>query len=1555
MVSKTSKSMVSPKSHPIARIFLLVALLFAVHEGRAQCNPPDQLPSIDCNGAPLICLDDACYETLNNPLNCCTGFCGAQTAVHNPEYFQFVPTCPDVEIHIHVDGCDSGNALQSALIGACPWTNADVITCDPGTPVGGTMVLAATGLVVGQVYYLLIDGSSGATCEYTIEFTDCILQPGLDGDITDGEANPTSVCQGYNGLALEVSPPVGNAHGYYWVLEWSGDTVTSTLPEHTIDVPANVPGGIYEICVRAFSGCDTSDFEVCFEVEVYEIPDEIKPPAIFCPEEFPFNWGSVNISGPDEYFQNFTTPEGCSFDSSWVVEEYPEVPVGFIDTLHCEETLIYEGMAYDDAGLYDLEYPGMGLNGCDSTAELEVTLAAIDAFIELTCENGEFVLSVLIQELLPTNADLEYEWYESGVLVSTDIQYQTLDGGVFICIVTVITPAGECSFPLEQFAFDPAVYRPDPPNMGFTDTLVCAQPGVIFEVIVDPFEDPLEYTWSGPANVPIFQDGSSVAEFDFSNSGPAEICVYGTNECGDGEPFCFMVDIQPTPVANFSFDPDVCADETMVVTFTGSASAIAEVIWDFDNPTTLVGSGIGPYTVSWAVPGNKVINLTVIEPGCDTAYNSAVVTVSTFQPPVVNCTSTISSVFFDWDDVAGSSGYLVSINGGVPVPTATSEWLEDPLPPGAVINLTLTVVSAGPCPDIVVMATCTAEDCPPPTIILSGQDSACLNAPTIIDLEALVNGLPGVGVWAGPGIIDADMGLFDPRIATAGQHQVTFTATVNGCPFIEPYLITVFDSLTADFTIDPVICIDDAAGLTFTGNASGTALFDYDFGAATVVTGSGPGPYQLSWASPGLKSVRLQVSENGCLSDIITQTSNVIATLNPPVINCSPNTSGILFSWSVDPAAANHVVNTLIGPVGNPVGTDSLEFTGLVPGDIVEIEIITISAGPCPDRRDTLQCVARQCPMPVIVIAPVTDICLYPGTSPIDLDVSVTNGAGSGTWAGPGITDPVNGIFDPVIAGAGSHQITFNYNDDGCDFIESITINVYDVPGAFISNTDLMITCLTGSIILDGAASSGGPLNYQWSTGNGVIFGSTTSPTAEARAQGVYQLRVTNAVSGCVDSTTVTVTQDANIPIADAGPDQTITCTDLTFTLGGNSTTGVNIVYGWTTPDGRIIGPTVGTTIQTDLNGEYNITVRDTSNGCQATDRALVGIDTAVATVTLTPGDTIDCNTPISTAQSTISNGIATDYAYTWTTTDGTIVGNANGESIQVSQGGTYTLTIVQNDNGCSYTEDVVVQESDEIIDAVDVSLTNVICNGDNNGTITVNSVMGGIAPYDYAWSGTPQIGSSLTDLGPGFYTLTVSDQNGCSYVEAFEVTEPARVTLDVGPDMTVRVMDSVVISIITNLSSGATGSIDWTSGNGSINCPGCPTIAFIASTSTTISSMIADTSGCTAEDSMRLTVITPKIYYIPNVFSPNGDNINDYFTVYGRFNLERIGYLRIFDRWGNQVFENTDFDDGVDTEGWDGKFNGEQMQPGVFAYVAELRYDDGYIETVTGEVTVIR
>ncbi len=1558
--------MLSPKSQLLRRVFLSLCILISLLKLQAQCNPPDQLPTVQCVDAPLTCLSDACYSTSDEAFFCCNGWCGNNTAVHNPQYFMIITTATFIEIHIHVDECEQGTALQSAIVTTCDWVPCpgnsvpcpDILDCNPGTVVGGTMVLTAGGLMIGDTLWLLIDGSSGAECQYTINFAEGIYEPLITEELSEGEAVPGVICQGFDDFMMTAGPPISNAHGYLWVLGWNGQTVTSTLPNNTIDIENNAPPGIWDICVQAFSGCDTSDTPFCFPVEIVAIDDVDKDPETFCPEEFPFSWHGVNISGPGTYMKTFDNPDGCPYDSIWEVEEYPDPPLGELNVLHClNETLdpyFYEGEFYDAAGTYDLFYPGMGLNGCDSMAELNLTLAGIDAFIELTCLNGEFVLTPLIQELIPANAIISWEWFESGssIVIFDNIPLNLLDGGCYDLHATVQTPAGNCTFLVDSpFCFNADEYWPVAPDLGFTDTVVCAQEGIFFTVIEDPFGEDLDYDWSAPANVPIFEDGSNVVEMDFSSSSGGQVCVYAIGACGQGPSTCFNVDIQPTPVADFSYEIDICNDSTMVITFTGSAGPNTEFAWNFDNPDSVSGSGFGPYIVSWNLDGDKVVSLLLIQPGCDTSFFSGIVSVSSLQTPIVNCTSTINSITFDWDDVVGASGYTVSTNGQPPVGTNISNLVISPLNPGDMVTLVLTVISSGPCDNIVVTTTCTAQNCPPPVISITGIDSACLNAPVIIDLDAVVNGSPGVGVWSGTGIVDTVLGLFDPVVSGSGQHQVTFTTDVNGCSFTKPYLVTVFDSLTADFTVDPVICITDLATVNYTGNASPSAIYTYDFGAATVVSGTGSGPYQLRFTTPGSKTVRLQVSDNGCTSDVITQNLTVGATLNAPVVNCQTNTSGVNFCWNNDPLVSGYVVNTLTTQNGIITG-NCIDFGGLNPGDSVAIEVISQTTGPCPERRDTFFCIARACPMPVITVTPVPDVCLYPGTLPIDLEVIVVGGNGIGDWSGPGITDAVNGIFDPVIAGAGSHMITYHYLDDGCDFFESITINVFDPPDAFINNTSFVLTCVSGNLVLDGSGSSGGAIIYQWTTNDGVILSGANTAMAEAGAPGAYQLKVIHSISGCVDSITVNVTQDASTPTCIAGEDKVITCDSTSFVLGGGSSTGTHIIYIWSTPDGNIVGPTNGQQITVDAVGEYNIIVRDTSNGCQCTNRVMVTIDTSLANLTLTPGDTIDCNTSISGVQSSLNEPV-TDYNFIWTTIDGTIVGSANTPDIDVSQGGTYTLSIENKNNGCEKSASAAVPESDEIIDAVDVSLMNITCFGDDNGALVISGVIGGVGPYTYKWSVSPQGGTALSSLSPGQYSLTVTDQNGCSYTEVFNLTEPIQITVDLGPNQTVAVDDSVIINLITNISPNAINDIEW-GGYDGLTCPGCPRLEFIASSSGNITAIVTDTAGCTALDSMHLTVIVPRIIFIPTVFSPNGDGINDHFTISGRRNLVNIGYMRIFDRWGNQLFDKSNLQPGVEEQGWDGRFKGELMLPGVYVYIAELQYED-ITETIKGGITIVR
>lgn len=108
----------------------------------------------------------------------------------------------------------------------------------------------------------------------------------------------------------------------------------------------------------------------------------------------------------------------------------------------------------------------------------------------------------------------------------------------------------------------------------------------------------------------------------------------------------------------------------------------------------------------------------------------------------------------------------------------------------------------------------------------------------------------------------------------------------------------------------------------------------------------------------------------------------------------------------------------------------------------------------------------------------------------------------------------------------------------------------------------------------------------------------------------------------------------------------------------------------------------------------------------------------------------------------------------------------------------------------------------------------------------------------------------------------------------------------------------------------------------------------------------ITNWKGCSATDSVTVFVDIPELF-VPNIFSPNSDGVNDKLFVHGRFKSVE---LAVFNRWGQKVFESSD-----QNIGWDGTFKGQALDPGVFAYVVKVIYLDGRKETKQGNVTLIR
>ena len=139
------------------------------------------------------------------------------------------------------------------------------------------------------------------------------------------------------------------------------------------------------------------------------------------------------------------------------------------------------------------------------------------------------------------------------------------------------------------------------------------------------------------------------------------------------------------------------------------------------------------------------------------------------------------------------------------------------------------------------------------------------------------------------------------------------------------------------------------------------------------------------------------------------------------------------------------------------------------------------------------------------------------------------------------------------------------------------------------------------------------------------------------------------------------------------------------------------------------------------------------------------------------------------------------------------------------------------------------------------------------------------------------------------------------------------------------------------------------------LSCADCSNPTATDTFSTLYKVMATDSNHCVNYDSIYIkTICDEKNYYIPNTFSPNGDGINDVFYPRGR-SLYNIQSMRIFNRWGQKVFEKRDFPANTQSEGWDGTFNGRPAAVDAYVYIIEVVCENAQIIALKGDVTLIR
>ncbi|WBM73112.1 gliding motility-associated C-terminal domain-containing protein [Saprospira grandis] len=300
-----------------------------------------------------------------------------------------------------------------------------------------------------------------------------------------------------------------------------------------------------------------------------------------------------------------------------------------------------------------------------------------------------------------------------------------------------------------------------------------------------------------------------------------------------------------------------------------------------------------------------------------------------------------------------------------------------------------------------------------------------------------------------------------------------------------------------------------------------------------------------------------------------------------------------------------------------------------------------------------------------------------------------------------------------------------------------------------------------------------------------------------------------------------------------------------------------------------------------------------------------------------------------------------------------------------------YTATVTDA-KGCQEVATVFVDEPDPIV--AGFTTDSVSCFAGNDGLIQIdsNGITGG-TPFngtDYEFS-LDENGPFTSDvifnqgLTAGVYTVFVRDSNGCVLeVDSLAIFEPAQLTVQAFSDQTIRMGEEVTVNASVNSVNIDSTLINWSyvdqDGNQNVLCQGgdCFELTLNELTQTTQLTFDLGTP-CNDTASVVITVNEARSIFVPNAFTPNGDGSNDVFTVYGSVDIERIDKFMVFDRWGELVYEATDFAPNDPSAGWDGTFRGKLMDPAVFVYYVEFTTVDGKTaedgNVRKGDVTLLR
>ncbi|PCH64719.1 MAG: hypothetical protein COC01_10670, partial [Bacteroidetes bacterium] len=628
---------------------------------------------------------------------------------------------------------------------------------------------------------------------------------------------------------------------------------------------------------------------------------------------------------------------------------------------------------------------------------------------------------------------------------------------------------------------------------------------------------------------------------------------------------------------------------------------------------------------------------------------------------------------------------------------------------------TVTITDANGCK---IGATATVNQ-PTAIILTSGsQQSTCGNADGTAGVTA-TGGTPGYTYkWSNNQTTQAAINL------TAGAYELTVTDN-NGC------------QATATINVSdaggPVAEMIDSNDVTINGLCNGDATVSQNGGTPGFTYSWSSGATTAQATSLCVGSYLVTVTDaNGCIS-VATVTIN-----EPPAL------------WGVTTVTNVSCFGGSDGTVKVSANGGTLPYTYSWSNGETTQSISNLSAGnytiTVTDNSGALYletAVVTQ-PTDLSVTATITDVSCN-GTCDGEIDITASGGTPGYTysWSNSATSQDVNSLCQ------GSYGVTIT-DANGCVEIASSNISQPTVLSVSLAKTD--VSCNAGNNGDATATPSGGtaPYTFSWSDNQ-------STPVASNLTANNYCVTVTDnngcKVSACINVTEPTALVITGLVGVDAGCSGSCDGTaDLTVSGG---TPGYS--YDWSNNEST-------EDISNLCIGNYTVTVID-NQGCKTGSSVVISEPTGL-TISVT-GTNVSCNAVCDGSADVIASGGTQPYSYSWSN-------GATSLAVQSLCAGMYNITITDN-NGCKIGDNVIITEPAVL--GVSLSKTDLLCNGDNSGSIDL-TVTGGTLPYTYFWSPTNQTTEDITEIAAGNYAIVVTDANGCQTASNMTVAEPVAMNL---------------------------------------------------------------------------------------------------------------------------------------------------------------------------------